>query len=235
MLIRTTAPVAAVSGKQGQDIVFFSWRGSQCARDYARPTNPNTAAQQSYRNILSQITKRWKTLTAQQRADWATYAAANKVTNRLGVEVTPTALGAYLGIASLPKATSDVFVDDPPNQASPAPPTAITDARIAGTDLEITVTHGAAAAGESLMLYAYKPASVAVRLSESVMAVATFPANVAFYPMDLASTSTVAAISLASMKNTVNASDVWHFGARIVSSQWAQSRMTIASVVVTEA
>ena len=232
MLIRTTAPVAAASGKQGQDIVFFSWRGAQCARDYARPTNPNTAAQQGWRNTLSTLTKRWKTLTANQRADWASYAAANKVTNRLGVEVTPTALGAYLGIASIPFATVGTYADTPPTAAAAAPPTAFVSVKVNGTDLQFNVTHPSAVAGSSLFFYAYKPASVAVRLSQSVMHVLTFPATEALCGMTAASTTTSVEIPSNTIAGTIDEGELWHFGARIIAADWSQSSMTINAVTV---
>ena len=96
MLLRLKAPAEHASGKQGQQIVYFLWRNSQTARNWVRPGQPQSPDQIITRSLLSAITKNWPTLSDSDRATWQTYATANRVTNRLGVLVTSTALGMYL-------------------------------------------------------------------------------------------------------------------------------------------
>ena len=67
MLCTLAAPVAAASGALGSSLVFYSWRGSQCARDFVVPSNPATVNQVIARNTLSSLTKNWKALTSNQR------------------------------------------------------------------------------------------------------------------------------------------------------------------------
>lgn len=234
MLIRTTAPVAEVSGKQGTDIVFFSWRGAQCARDYARPQNPNTPRQVAVRNTLSLITKKWQTLSESTREGWTTYAANNKVKNRLGVEVTSTALGAYLAINSLKYLLTGTYQDAAPIGAAPAPPTGITSLELdPSTSLVATISHPPLQAGERLVVYLAIPASPAVRLSEDVMTLATYPASDSAATGTLAATSTAVPMPLDGLKFSAQIGMLVHVGVRILSAEFQPSRMLIQPITIT--
>lgn len=233
MLIRTTAPVAAASGKQGTDIVYFSWRGAQCARDYARPQNPNTPRQIAVRNALALITKRWQTLTKANRDGWTTYAGNNKIVNRLGVEIAPTALGAYLGINSLKYLLAGTYQDTAPIGTAPPPPTGITALELeAGATLVVNVAHRALQASERLVVYLSVPASPAVRLSESAMSIATYPAADSAGTNSPGTTSTSIALPLDELNFSPAVGQLVHIGVRMLSAEYQPSRMLIEPVTI---
>ena len=57
------------SGKVGDSGVFASWQGIQYRRRYAKPSNPNSPAQQTVRNAFANGVAKWKTFnSAQQNA-----------------------------------------------------------------------------------------------------------------------------------------------------------------------
>lgn len=57
------------SGKVGDSGVFASWQGVQYRRRYAKPSNPNSPAQQTIRNAFKNGVAKWKTFnSAQQNA-----------------------------------------------------------------------------------------------------------------------------------------------------------------------
>ena len=233
MLIETQAPVKRASGKQGEDIVFFSWRGAQCARDYARPTNPNTPAQRAFRNTLSILTKRWQTLTVNQRAQWATYASANKKANRLGIMTQSTSLGCYVAINATPVTAGTPITDAPPQTSAPSPPLTITKAYLSGTGLEVGFTHTAAVAGQRAIFFLYRPASEAVRLSQGAMRIGCFPSSAAIGTMTTGATTTEFELDNSALILVPVEGETLHVGVRILNSDGAISSMSIESVVVT--
>lgn len=145
MLLRLKAPAEQASGKQGQQLVYFVWRNAQTAREWIAPSQPQTLDQVTIRAYLTTITKRWSTLTSNQRASWTTYAANNPVVNRVGATVRSTALGMYLrcNIWSQMRTAGATFVDTAPTVAGPSAVTAITVFDNAGDpNIAITTTHG---------------------------------------------------------------------------------------------
>ena len=64
------------SGRKGS-VVYVSSRHGKVARQYVRPRNPRTPEQQGHRSNLAAVRRRWRTLSAEQRATWR-MAAANK-------------------------------------------------------------------------------------------------------------------------------------------------------------
>lgn len=53
-MAKLKAPLLSLgaSGAIGRSIVYFPWKGLDCAREYVVPANPNTAAQQTQRGYL---------------------------------------------------------------------------------------------------------------------------------------------------------------------------------------
>lgn len=233
MLIRTQAPVAEISGKQGEDIVFFSWRGTQCARDYARPSNPNTPRQQAFRSALSAITKRWQTLSDAQRDAWATYAALAKVKNRLGSMVTSTALSCYVQTNSIPFTAYGNFIDAPPTPSAPAAPYDITQVTVgADNTLTINYTKAQTPVGGKVVVYLFKPSSPAIRVAEDAMRIATYPAVNSVSDTVAGASSGTATITGANMPFTVGEDTILHVGLRIFMPDGAISTMRLKKMVV---
>lgn len=46
--------------KLGDSVVFSSWKGRPYARQLVEPSNPNTEAQQAYRNSMAEVTSEWQ-------------------------------------------------------------------------------------------------------------------------------------------------------------------------------
>jgi hypothetical protein len=57
------------SGRKGS-VVYLNTRHGMVARQFVRPRNPRTAEQQGHRDNVRTVTGRWRTLSAEQRAEW---------------------------------------------------------------------------------------------------------------------------------------------------------------------
>jgi hypothetical protein len=64
------------SGRKGS-VIYANTRHGKVARQYVCPRNPRTPEQQGHRNNLLAVLRRWRTLSAEQRAAWR-LAAPNK-------------------------------------------------------------------------------------------------------------------------------------------------------------
>lgn len=79
-----SAILTAASGSVG-GATYSHNRGGMYIRARAMPVNPGSAAQQVVRNFMAQLTGAWtSTLTPDERASWAAYAAQTAVTDKLG-------------------------------------------------------------------------------------------------------------------------------------------------------
>lgn len=143
MLIKTKAPVEQASGAQGNEIVFFRWRGSQVARNWAQPANPNSTQQQAIRGYLTTISRNWSgVLTDEQRAAWIAYAAGRDLTNILGETYRMTGLNAYVQHNTILSMAGLANITDPPSTTAPAPFTALTKVTEDVGDVSIQASHG---------------------------------------------------------------------------------------------
>jgi len=55
------------SGREGS-VVYVNCHHGEVARQYVRPRNPRTPEQQGHRNNVRAVSRRWRTLTPEQRA-----------------------------------------------------------------------------------------------------------------------------------------------------------------------
>lgn len=100
-------------------------------RTYVTPTQPETVDQQAIRTILTGLSRRWRdVLSDSQRAAWKAWAVDHPITNRLGVKVVPTSLGAYVGLGSVCAMVNGnditAAVSDPPfSEVAPETPVSI--------------------------------------------------------------------------------------------------------------
>lgn len=125
MLIKTKAPVEQVTGAQGNEIVFFRWRGAQVARNWAQPTNPNTSYQQAIRGYLTTLSRNWSNvLSPAQRVLWNDYAAGVELVNILGETYTASGFNAYVQHNMVLSMRGDSLITSPPSSAAPSPYTA---------------------------------------------------------------------------------------------------------------
>ena len=109
-----SALVTAASGKV-RGLVASHNKGGAYFRGLTIPTNPNTSFQQAVRNNLSTLQTRFlSTVTAVQRAAWATYAENTPVTNAMGDTIKLTANQWYVACNSLRLQSSVAVVDAGP-------------------------------------------------------------------------------------------------------------------------
>jgi len=71
-------------------MVATTWKGIGLFRRFAKPSNPNTAAQQEVRVLFQSLTKAYVTMTTELRAAWETFASGKSFIGRnhyIGVNV----------------------------------------------------------------------------------------------------------------------------------------------------
>jgi len=65
---------AKATGTLGRATILSTWKGRTYARTKTPPSNPQTAAQQTVRMMLTFLAQQWKTLTTARQATWETPA-----------------------------------------------------------------------------------------------------------------------------------------------------------------
>src|ERR1035441_2269484 len=71
------------SGRKGS-FVYLNTRHGKVVREYVRPRNPRTAEQQAHRDNVRAVSRRWRTLSDEQRGDWRVAAADNTFVTETG-------------------------------------------------------------------------------------------------------------------------------------------------------
>ena len=74
------------SGRQG-DVVFVKGRYGNVVRTFVPPSNPRTADQQGHRRNILAVSRRWRTLSLEQRGTWRVLAANKYFVNDEGKRV----------------------------------------------------------------------------------------------------------------------------------------------------
>jgi hypothetical protein len=72
LMAKVVGPLFSVdaSGKLADSIVFMKWRGINTVRQYARPSNPNTADQQAVRTAFQDTVEDYQGLAGADKAAW---------------------------------------------------------------------------------------------------------------------------------------------------------------------
>jgi len=83
-MARTTGPLLSLggSGAIAKTQVYSTWRGIPYVRQYTKPANPNTSAQQSTRVIFSFLNSLWKLAPANVQVPWTANAKGKQFTDR---------------------------------------------------------------------------------------------------------------------------------------------------------
>lgn len=81
-MAKLTGPLLSfgAQGQLGKTLVTASWRGVKYARQYVRPTNPNTLAQQQVRSIFAFQRETWKRAPAVIVDAWNAFAVGRPFT-----------------------------------------------------------------------------------------------------------------------------------------------------------
>lgn len=94
-------------------------RFGQYCRTRAIPVNPNSSAQGVARARLALNASAWRSLTAAQRAAWATLGLQMQRTDSLGQTVNLTGLQAYCSVNNERLAAGDAVLSDAPALSTP--------------------------------------------------------------------------------------------------------------------
>lgn len=83
-MARTTGPLLSLggSGAIAKTQVYSTWRGIPYARQYVKPANPNSIAQQATRTVFSFLNSMWKVAPANVQAPWTANAKGKQFTDR---------------------------------------------------------------------------------------------------------------------------------------------------------
>ena len=98
---------------------FTRTKGGSAARNKVKPTNPSTPAQLAQRELITRLSKAWRTLTDNQRDAWAAAARTAKMKDRMGAVLELTGHQFYVKINTLRQRHSDsATASTPPSFAS---------------------------------------------------------------------------------------------------------------------
>lgn len=89
-----------LSGSAGSTVASHNRNGAYF-RTRTIPVNPNSEAQQTARSIFTNLATDWRTLTEEQRLDWATLGAQMVRQDSLGVSYNLTGLQAFQSVNAL--------------------------------------------------------------------------------------------------------------------------------------
>jgi len=164
--------ISGMSGKLGGN-VFARNKGGAYTRNWVRPTNPSTVAQQNQRNLLALKSAAWRNLTDSQRDSWKTWAADNPVLDRLGASIVLSGAQAYTKINinrdnASDAATQSTVPGAPAYTAAIFDTTSSLTTSISGSIIQVPL--GAGAADTQIMfVFASKPVSAGVTNTNSSM------------------------------------------------------------------
>jgi len=159
-----------MSGKLAGN-VFARNKGGAYARNWVKPTNPSTVAQQNQRNTLSLKSAAWRTLTDGERNSWKSWADDNPVLDRLGASIVLTGAQGYTKI----NINRDNAGDGATQSTTPSAPTFAANvldttgsvaSDIAASTMTIPLGAGAAE-NDIVFLFASKPVSAGVTNTNS--------------------------------------------------------------------
>lgn len=81
-MAKLTGPLLSfgATGQIGKTLVAAKWRGVPYARQYVKPANPQTVAQQQVRQTFALLREMWKLAPAQMQAAWDAFARGRPFT-----------------------------------------------------------------------------------------------------------------------------------------------------------
>jgi hypothetical protein len=164
--------IAAMSGKMAGN-VYARNKGGAYMRNWVKPTNPATTAQQNQRNTLALKSAAWRTLTDEQRASWKSWAEDNPILDRLGSSVILSGAQAYTKINinrdnAASGDTQSTTPGAPSYSANIFDTSDVLDIQIAGDTFLIPLGAGAAE-NDVMFIFASKPVSAGVTNTNSQM------------------------------------------------------------------
>lgn len=174
----------AASGALG-NVVASHNRGGQYLRLRVVPTNPQTQPQINSRAALANVSQQWASLTSAEQLAWYTWAETNKVTDRLGKQITLQGNAAYIMINKRLYEDGDALLSDPPIAAPPAPLTSLSGTYDIGLgNFDVIFTATPLAAGVKLIVWAAVVESAGIRHIKNLLRRTEFSAAAETSPFD---------------------------------------------------
>ena len=142
------------SGRQG-DVVFVKGRYGNAVRTFVPPSNPRTADQQGHRRNILAVSRRWRTLSLEQRGTWRVLAANAYFVNDEGKRVRLNCFKLFVSLntrrADLGLPQFDTAPAEPVFRTSPVVDLAVTypggkftlKLRVEGTPAQLILVQGA--------------------------------------------------------------------------------------------
>ena len=142
------------SGRQG-DVVFVKGRYGNVVRTFVPPSNPRTADQQGHRRNILAVSRRWGTLSLEQRGTWRVLAANAYFVNDEGKRVRLNCFKLFVRLntrrADLGLPQFDTAPAEPVFRTSPVLDLAVTypggkftlKLRVEGTPAQLILVQGA--------------------------------------------------------------------------------------------
>lgn len=140
-LVMYGAGVLQMSGSIG-GTTFARNSSGNYARAKTVGVNPKSTSQSLVRLIMAYLVEHWnEQLTDAQRAEWATYAAAITMQNRLGQDIKNTGFNHFIRGNSLRLLISEALVEDGPAVLTlpPPDPTFAVTASVATQKISVTL------------------------------------------------------------------------------------------------
>lgn len=151
-IFRPGAIVAAVSGSSGGTI-FKQTRNGPVVTSRPGQVDRDTQPQAGRRAIFSQARRRWAALTQDKRDPWYAIAATMTRTNRLGLQVQPSAFQLYTSYNSYALAAGATVESRPPKLGTSPQPTIVDITWVSNTGILVEYTTAAAHSDAYEFLY----------------------------------------------------------------------------------
>jgi len=158
-LVKYSTLVEAISGKVGT-AVFAKNRGGAYVRSLVIPFNPQSAAQQEARSLVTQFSQQWPTLTQAQILAWNNAAPSFAGTNVFGETVEPSGINLFVGVNCNIIIGAGTAITAPPVSAGTQ--SGLTTAcamSISGASLTVTNSDSSVNAGSAFVVEATAPLS----------------------------------------------------------------------------
>lgn len=140
-MAKTRAPLLSFggSGQIGKTMVASSWRGVKYMREYVKPANPRTTAQQGVRSVFALLGEMWKLAPSIQFEPWNAFAKGRPFTGR----------NKYIGenVRVLNGQPDFANFIGSPGSGGGVPPTSISAADAGGQVITVTFVNPAAPDG----------------------------------------------------------------------------------------
>ena len=136
-------------------VIYSTGRYGNVAREFVPPSNPRTTDQQSHRRNILAVSRRWRTLSLQQRGTWRVLAANTYFVNDEGKRVRLNCFKLFVSLntrrADLGLPQFDTAPAEPVFRTSPVVDLAITypggkfalKLRVQGTPAQLILVQGA--------------------------------------------------------------------------------------------